>query len=132
MFSCEYWEIFKNSFFLEHLLFIILFRNFVTIEFFGCLWLHNWHFSHCLCHCFVPLHNFIRISVPWLFRSCFYTKIFSKCNFCMHYNVGSSTTLFRSNSRITVTSPSNLLWKTRNMSFLNVMLCYYFSLEAVL
>ena len=29
VFSCEYCEIFKNSFFIEHLLFIIFFRNFM-------------------------------------------------------------------------------------------------------
>ena len=67
-----------------------------------------------LCHCFAFLHNSIRISIPWLFRTCFHTKSFSKCYFRTHYNVGSSTLLiespkFRNNSRITVASSSNLL-----------------------
>ena len=82
----------------------------LTIEFFERLWVENWHFSYFLCPCFVFLHN------TWLFRTCFHTKSFSKCNFCTHYNIGSSTILieslkFRNNCRITVTSPSNLLWK---------------------
>ena len=46
----------------------------------------------------------------------FYTKIFSKFNFSMDYKVGFSTIMIeslksRNNFRITVTSPSNLLWK---------------------
>ena len=73
---------------------------------------------------------------PW-FRTCFHTKIFSKCKFRTHHNVGSSTILielvkFRKNSRIAVSSPSNLLWKLWLWVFLNIILCYYFSLEAVL
>ena len=56
-----------------------------------------------------------------------------KCNFRTHYKVGSSSILiewlmFRNNPWITVTSPSNLLY----MSFFEIMLCSYFSLEAVL
>ena len=31
VFSCEYFEIFKNCFFIEHLLFIILFQNFMWL-----------------------------------------------------------------------------------------------------
>ena len=110
------------------------------IEFFGRFWVQNWHFSYFLCHCFPFLHNPIRVSIPWLFRTCFHIKIFNKCNFRTHYNVGSSIILieslkFRNNSRIAVTSPSNLLWKVwilKVWSFRNIMLCYYFSLEAVL
>ena len=108
--------------FLRTLLYRIPFVNYtlskfyVMIEFFGRLWVQNWHFFHFLCRCFVFLHNSIRISIPWFFRSCFHTKIFSKCNFRTNYNVGSSTILiellkFRDISRITVTSPSNLWWK---------------------
>ena len=86
------------------------------IEFFERLRIQNWHFSYFLRHCFVFLHNAIKMSISWLFRICFHTKIFSKCNFRTHYNVGSSTALieslkFRNNPWITVTSPSNLLWK---------------------
>ena len=63
-------------------------------------------------------HISIRIIVSWLFRTCFHTKIVTlgKCNFRTHRNAGSSTTLiewlmFRSNPRVTVTFPNNLLWK---------------------
>ena len=88
-------------------------------------------------HCFVFFHSSIRISIPWLFCTCFHTKIFSKCNFCTHYNVGSSTILiellkFRNNFRITVTSSSNLLWRLSMWAFLNIILRYYFSLETIL
>ena len=70
----------------------------------------NWNFLYFLCHCFVFLHNSIRISIPWLFRKS------SKSNFCRHYNIGFSTILIKSlkvrnNCRVPVTSPSNLLWK---------------------
>ena len=102
LFSCEYCKILKNSFFIERLT----------------LWVQKWYFSYSLCHCFVFLYNSIRISISWLLRTCFHTKIVTlvKCNLCMHYNVGSSTILiewlmFRNNPWITVTSPSNLLWK---------------------
>ena len=72
--------------------------------------------SYFLCHYFVFLNNSIKISIPWLFRTYFHTKIFSNCNFHTHYNVGSSTILieslkFRKNSRIKVVYPSNLLSK---------------------
>ena len=62
--------------------------------------------------------------------------MFIKCNFSTDYNEGSFTILieslkFSTNSRIIVTYPGNLLWNV-NMSFFIIMLCYYFSLEAVL
>ena len=42
IFFCDYCEIIENSFFIEHLLLIILFRNlYVMIEFFGSLWVQN-------------------------------------------------------------------------------------------
>ena len=86
----QYCEIIENSFFIEHLLLIILFRNFyVMIEFFGRLWVQNWYFSYFLCHCFVFFHNSsVRIGTPWLFCICIYTKTFSKYNSRTHYNVG--------------------------------------------
>ena len=92
--------------------------------------------SYFLCHRFALLHNSIRIKSPRLFRTCFHTRIFSKCNFRTHYNFSFSTILieslrFRNNYRITVASPSKIV-KAVNMSFLNIMLCFYFSLEAVL
>ena len=85
--------------------------------------------SNFFCYFFDLLHG------PWLFCTCLHTKIFSKCKFRLHYNVGSSTIQieslkFRNNSRIAVSSPGNL-WKYVNMSFLNIILCYYLSLEAV-
>ena len=55
---------------------------------------------------------------PWsmVIPTCFHTKIFSKCNFRTHYNVGSSTILvelltFRIDYRTAMSSPSNLLQK---------------------
>ena len=100
------------------------------IEFSGRLWVQNWHFSIFLCHCFDFLHG------PWLFRACFRAKTFSKRKFSLHYNVGSTTILieslkFRKNFQIAVSSPS-ILYEYVNMSFLNIIICYYFSLEAVL
>ena len=74
---------------------------------FSCFWYY----------CFVFFHNYsVRIGSPWLFRTCFYTKIFSKSNFRTHYNVGSSTILIeslktRNNCGTLATSPSNLLRK---------------------
>ena len=90
VFFCEYCEIIENSFFIEHLLLIILFRNFyVMIELFGRFWIQNWYFSYFLCHCFVLFHNSsVKIGSPWLFCTCIYAKIFSKYNFRTHYNVG--------------------------------------------
>ena len=111
MLSCEYCEMFKNSFFYrtppDHCTFP---KFYVVID---SLYVFGYKidiFLYFLCHCFVFFHNSIRISISWLFRSCFHTKIVT------HYNVGPSTILieslkFRNNSRITVTSPSNLLWK---------------------
>ena len=90
---------------------------YVMIEFFGRLWVQNWRVSYFLYYCFVFLHNSsVRIGSPYLFRTCFNNKIFSKRNFCTHYNVGSSTIVIeslktRNNCRTLATSPSNLLWK---------------------
>ena len=102
LFSCEYCEMLNNSFFIERpttlgtkLIFFLFLVSFLCFR-----------------------HNSIRISVSWLFRTCFHTKIVTlgKCNFRTHRNVGSSTTLvewlmFRSNPRVTVIFPNNLLWK---------------------
>ena len=67
LFSCEYCELLKNSFLWNA----------------SRLWVQSWYFSYSLCHCFVFLHNSIRISISWLFHTCFYTKIATlvKCNF---------------------------------------------------
>ena len=98
---------------------------------FGRLWVQDWHFSYFFSRCFNFLHG------SWLFRTCFHSKIFCKCNFCTHYNVGSSTTLteslkFRNNSRIAETSHSYLLWKLWIWVFWILLLYYNFSLEVVL
>ena len=125
MFCHEYCRILENSCFYRTPPVHYTFPEFyVMIELFGRFWEQNWHLSYLLCNCFV------------LFRTCFHSKIFSKCNFCTYCSVGSSTILieslkFRNNSRITLASPSNLLWKL-NIVFLDIMLCYYFCLEAVL
>ena len=92
----------RTALFVEHLTVHYIFSKFyVMIEFFGRLWVQNWHFSYFLCHCFDFLHG------------CFHTKIF-KGKFRTHCNLSSSTILieslkFRNNSWIAVSSPSNLL-----------------------
>ena len=125
--SCEYYEIFKNSFLIEQFLFIILFWNFMwwlnSLDIFGYK-IKVFHISYVLL-----LNCSVGIGSPWLFRTYFHTNIFSKRNFRKHYNVGSSTILIeslkiRTYCRTLATSPSNLLWKNKNRSFLNIMLCY--------
>ena len=96
-------------------------KFYAMIEFFGCLWVQNWHFSYFLCHYFF-FYNSIRTSIPWLFRTCFHTKSFIKCNFWTHYNVGYSNSLikslmFRSNSRFKLTSPCNILCNCHSSFF---------------
>ena len=87
-------EIFKNSFFVEHLTVHYTFSKFyVMTEFSGRLWVQNWHYSYFLCHCFGFLH------------ACFHIEVFSKCN-------------FRSSTTLIVSSPSNLLWKLWTWVFL--------------
>ena len=50
-----------------------------------------------LCYCFVFFHNYrVAIGSPCLFGTCFWTNLFSKCNFCTHYNVGSNSFLIES------------------------------------
>ena len=89
----------------------------ILIELFCRIWVQNWHFSYFL-YC------------------CFHTKIFRKCDFLTHYNIGSSTILiellkFRNNSIITVTSWSDLLWKL--LIWVPWILCFLIiSLEVVL
>ena len=118
VFSCEYWEIFKNSFSYRAPPVHDTFPKFYAmIKFFGRLWVQNWYFSYFLYHCFVFLHNpSVRIGGPLLFCTCFHAKIFSKCNFYTHYNVGSSAILieslmFRNKSRIIAIFAGNILWK---------------------
>ena len=136
VFSFEYCEIFKNSFW----------NTFCSLYFSKnlcddrILWtslgtkLKFIIFLLLLYYCFVFLRNSsVRIGSPWLFCICFHTKILSKCKFRTHYNVGSSTILIESSAELLrLTCPSNLLWKNMNMSFFNNMLCYYFFLEVVL
>ena len=100
VFFCEYCEIIENSFFIEHLLPIILFRNFyVMMEFFGCLWVQNWYFSHSLCHCFVFFRN-SSVSVAFIL------KFLVSITFARITLLESETA-----SSVLATSPSNLLWK---------------------
>ena len=90
VFYCEYFEIFKSCFFYRTPPVHYTFTKFcVMIRYFRLLWVQNWHFLYCLNHCFVVHHNSIRISIPWLFRTCFHTKISNKCNFRTYYSVGS-------------------------------------------
>ena len=90
VFSCEYFEIFKSCFFYRTPPVHYTFPKFyVMIWFFRLHWVQYWHFLYFLNHCFVVHHNSIRISIPWLFRTCFYTKISNKSNFRMYYSVGS-------------------------------------------
>ena len=117
VFFCEYCEIFKNSFFMEHLLFIILFQNLCDDRI---LWMPSGtklYFSCFLCQWFVFLHNSsVRIGNLFLFFcTCFHIKNFCKCNFCKHCNVGFSSILliellkFRNIPRIIMLSPGFLL-----------------------
>ena len=106
---CEYCEIFKNSFLVQHFLFIILLRDDRIL----CTSLG----TKLTCFIFLVLLLFFpscRESI--VIRTCFYTKISSKRNFRTHFNVVSSTILIeslktRKNCRTLVTAPSNLLWK---------------------
>ena len=89
----------------------------------------------CTIYSFVFLHNFsVRLGSPWLFRTCFHTKIFSERNFCTLDKIGSITILLGSLKIRNIFSEfsQKSILKNMNMSFLNVMICYYFSLETVL
>ena len=107
VFSCEYCEIFKNSFLVEHFLFIILLCDDRIL----------WTSLGTKLTCFiflVLLLCFPSCRESIVIRTCFYTKISSKRNFRTHFNVGSSTILIeslktRNNCRTLATSPRNLL-----------------------
>ena len=141
VFSCEYCivKFLRTASLVEQFL-LLYFSEILCDD--RTLWMSlgtKWRFSYFLYYCFVFLHNSsVRISSPWLFRTCFHTKIFSKRNFRTLSKGGSSTILIqslkiRNNCRTLATSPSNLLWKMYvDMSFWNIILCYYFSLEAIL
>ena len=88
-----------------------------------------------LCHCFVFLQNSIRISIPWLFRTCFH--FFFNFNFRKHYNIGSNTILiellkFRSKSRITVTLLTVIYCENWEYEFFEYYALLLFFLEAIL
>ena len=96
----------KNSFLVEHFLFII----------FICADRILWTSLGTKLTFFIFLVLLLRIGNPYLSRTCFYTKDFSKRNFRTHYNVSPSTILIellktRNSCRTLATSPSNLLWK---------------------
>ena len=104
VFCCEYCEIFKNSLPVEHFLFIILLCDDRIL----------WTSLGTKLTCFIFLVLLLRIGNPYLFRTCFYTKVFSKRNFRTHYNVSPTTNLIeslktRNSCRTLVTSPSKLL-----------------------
>ena len=106
VFFCEYCEIIENSFFIEHLLLIILFRNFyVMIEFFGRLWVQNWYFSYFLCHCFVFffITLVLESGVHGYFVLVFILKFLVRITFARSTTLESEAT-----SSIIATSPSNL------------------------
>ena len=70
----------RTAVFIEHLTVHHTFSKFyVKIEFFGRVWVKNWHFSYFLFHCFNFLHG------------CFHIKIFSGCKFRTHYSLGWET-----------------------------------------
>ena len=106
VFFCEYCEIIENSFFIEHLLFIILFQNFyVIIEFFGCLWVQIdiFHIS-----CAIALFSFITLlsesGAHGYFILVFVLKFLVSITFtCIR------TLVLETTSTIMATSPSNLL-----------------------
>ena len=124
VFSCEYCDIFKNSFLVELFLFIILLRDDRILWMF----LGNRLVSYFLYYCFVFLHNSsVRIGNPQLFFTCFYTQISSKHNFRTHFNVGSSTILIES-----LKTRNNCRTLVLSLSFLNIILYFYRPLKAVL
>ena len=88
----------RTAFFVEHLTVHYNFSKcYVMIEFFGRLWVQNWHFPYFLSH---------------FLYGCFHTKFFSKWKFPTHYNISSSLILTESlkfRPQIGVNSPSNLL-----------------------
>ena len=106
VFSWELCEIFKNSFLVQHFLFIILICDDRLL----------WTSLGTKLTCFIVLVLLIRIGNPYLFRTCFYTKVFSKRNFSTHDNVSPTTILIeslktRNSCRTLATSPSKPLWK---------------------
>ena len=112
LFSCEYCEIFKNSFFYRTLVHYTFPKFYAMIQLLGHK-IKSLDIKLTFFIFLVPLLCFlsylIRIRSPWLLRTCFHTKIFFKCNFSTHYKVDSNTILteslkFRNSSRITVTS----------------------------
>ena len=78
----------------------------ILIELFCRIWVQNRHFSYFL-YC------------------CFHTKIFRKCDFRTHYNIGSSTFLIQQLQNYRYFSKWSIV-KTVNMSSLNIMLSYHF------
>ena len=102
---CFFKTFLRTAFFVEHLFVHYTFSKFYVMISFLDVFEYKIDIFHISC---TIAHG------PCLFRTCFHTKIFSKCKFRKHCNVGSSTILiellkFRSNSRIALISPSNLL-----------------------
>ena len=117
MFSCEYSEMFKYNFLYRTL----RFHSFYFSEYLFRYKIDIFHIS-----CATVLFSFISWKPIISYLSCFYIKILIKCNFCTDYNDGFFTILidslkFRNNSR------KIWIWV-----FLNITLCYHFSLAAFL
>ena len=116
----------STAFYTEHFVSIhFTFQNiYAMIEFF---WFFRYKIDIFHISCATVLFSFITwkpIVISYL--SCFYIKILIKCNFCTDYNDGFFTILidslkFRNNSR------KIWIWV-----FLNITLCYHFSLAAFL
>ena len=97
----NYWE----HFFIEHLLLIILFRNFyVMIEFFGQLWVQNWYFSNFYAFITLLLESGVHDYFVLVFTLTFLVSItFARI----------TTSESEKASSIIATFPGNLLWKMR-------------------
>ena len=111
------------------------------IELFGSLWVQNWCLSYFLCHCcFFLLHNSsVRIgsALSFLTYLVFIPKFLVSVTFrtlqrrLLHHLI--ELLKFRNNnSRVIATIPGDLLWKMWIWAFFNIMLCFHFSLVAVL
>ena len=113
-FSVNIAKLLRTVFFIEHLLLIILFRNFyVMIEFLGRLWVQNWYFSYFLCRFFLLFITLVLESgVHGYFVLVFILRFFVSITFARITTPESETT-----SSITATSPSNILWRMSIWTF---------------
>ena len=133
MFSCEYCEMFNTAFFIEHLLFIIPFRNhddrtlwnFLVAKLIHVIFLVSLLFS---------IHNSsVRIgsALPFLIYSVFILKFLVSVTFA-HITTTAPSLFWNNNSRIIAATPGNLLRKMWIWVFLILCCVVIFFLEAVL